>query len=88
MTEASDLLEQARERSKSKFPICIINTLLKSNPEVQELLDNTGRNEDNEPRGEGFLYSVAAEVINETYGLKLDYQPVSRHIRGKCGCGK
>ena len=86
--DIGSLLERARIKSRGKLPLCSMYDLLKSHPSIQELLDNTGRDNHNNPRGEGFPYSVTAEVINETYESKVDYQVVSRHIRGKCGCGK
>ena len=85
---AVSLLALARAKVKVKGPSCTMRGLLARDPEgVQELLDNTGRNQQDEPRGEGLPYKVAADTLKEAFSLDaLDYQIVSRHIRGECSC--
>lgn len=86
--EASSLLERARSKLKGRRPSCSVQTLLDdhSDPQLRELLDNTGRTKSGEKRGEGLNYSVTAETINEAFNLKIDGATISRHLAGKCAC--
>jgi hypothetical protein len=89
--EASvSLLELARTKVRRKGPQCSILTLIYSHPdrrnEIHELLDNSGKDEDDQPRGDGLPYSVAAETLSTMGSGKVLGDTVSRHIRGRCGC--
>ena len=82
--DAPSLLELARERRQSKkITRCTIGRLLVDRPEMAEqindLITNSGDDRD-------VTYSVAAEILTEATGTKMDGQTVSRHRRRSCAC--
>ena len=89
---APSLLSTALLKIKDRGPRCSIKVLLAQHPNdgIAELLDNTGKDKGNQPRGRGLPYSVTAETLSDAYRkgeTPLDGATVSRHILGKCSCG-
>lgn len=78
------LLDLARDRKTIKGSKCSIGKLLLSadpSLDLPALLDNSG-----DGRGEGIPYAVAASVLSEAIGQKVDGQTISRHNRRRCAC--
>ena len=77
------LLERARAVKSARRSTCTLAKLLTAHPDlgINELLANSG-----DGHGEGIPYSVAASVISEAVGQKIDGQTLSRHQRGRCAC--
>jgi hypothetical protein len=91
---APSLLDAALFKIKDKGPQCSIKTLLVQYPdkagEIAELLANTGKDKNNQPRGRGLPFSVAAETLSDGFRrgqTPLDGATISRHINGRCSCG-
>jgi hypothetical protein len=75
------LLELARSKVKKPGGTCTFKTLL-PDPEIEELLANTGEN------GERLPYKVAADALAQTLGKHVKGDTVSRHVRGECNCNQ
>ena len=76
------LLERARIAQTAKSSKCSMAKLLATHPNIglEELLANCGDS------GEGIPYSVAAAVVSEAVGQKIEGQTISRHNRRRCTC--
>jgi hypothetical protein len=86
--DVPSLLDLARSRVRPKTPQCSLWPLLNTElgPQIQQLIDNTGKDERGQPRGEGLPFTVSAATISEAAKVKLDHQVISRHIRRVCNC--
>jgi hypothetical protein len=78
---APTLLELARSKVKPPGGTCTFKHLL-PDPEIEELLENTGTN------GLRLPYKAAADALAQRLGRSIKGDTVSRHLRGECNCNR